>query len=47
MIRRREISAYKAAKKMGFGRPPRTHRPPNSDKPEPIDPVTFAKMLVG
>jgi hypothetical protein len=47
MIRRREISARAAARKAGFGGSPRTHRPPKPAEPKPIDPVTFAKILVG
>jgi hypothetical protein len=46
MIRRREISARAAARKAGFGGPPRTHRPPKPSEPV-VDVDTFVKSLIG
>jgi hypothetical protein len=47
MLRRREISARKAAKKAGWGGPPRTHRAP-PEAPAPLTPTTVnIKALIG
>lgn len=48
MVRRREMSAYAAARKAGWGGPPRTHRapsPPTSASPVPVR--VDVKALVG
>jgi hypothetical protein len=45
MVRNRQISAYAAARKAGFGGPPRTHRQPKpSPKPSIED---FVRALIG
>jgi hypothetical protein len=47
MVRNRQISAYAAARKAGFGGPARTHRQPKPKEPEPVDVETFVKSLIG
>src|SRR5262245_46267908 len=47
MVRNREISAYAAARKAGFGGPPRTHRPPKPPEPPKPSIEDFVKMLIG
>jgi hypothetical protein len=47
LVRSRKISAREASIRAGWGGSPRTHRQPKPDEPKPIDPETFAKILVG
>jgi len=47
MVRRREISARAAAQRAGFCLPPKSHRPPKSAEPKPVDVDTFVKSLIG